>query len=103
MVTELGPTLNGTRGRFLALLRVGSVTTIVVEHRDRFARFGAECVEAAPTASGRRLPGVDPAAVDGNLAADLAQILTSLSARYGWRAAAAWAWRPGGAVVGAGR
>jgi len=27
-----------------------SVETIVVEHRDRFARFGAECVEAALSA-----------------------------------------------------
>jgi hypothetical protein len=31
------------------------VSVIVVEHRDRFARFGAEYVEAALSAQGRRL------------------------------------------------
>jgi predicted site-specific integrase-resolvase len=38
--------------RVLALLRDKPVSTIVVEHRDRFARFGAECMEAAMAASG---------------------------------------------------
>jgi len=44
------------------------VTTIVVEHRDRFARFGAEYVEAVLSASGRRLLVVDPCEVDDDLA-----------------------------------
>ncbi len=48
--------LVGPRRRFLGRLRDPSVTTIVVEPRDRFARFGAERVEAAPAAQGRRLP-----------------------------------------------
>lgn len=56
VVTEVGSALNGHRKEFLALLRDRSVTTIVVEHRDRFARFGAEYVEAALAAQGRRLP-----------------------------------------------
>jgi len=43
------------------------VTTIVVEHRDRFARFGAEDVEAALAAQGRRLVVVDPSEVDDDL------------------------------------
>ncbi len=42
VVTEVGSALNGKRRKLLDLLRDGSVTTIVVEHRDRFARFGAE-------------------------------------------------------------
>jgi predicted site-specific integrase-resolvase len=65
------------------------VTTIVVEHRDRFARFGAECVEAALAAQGRRLLVVDPSEVDDDLVRDVTEILTSLCARlYGRRAAA---------------
>ena len=60
VVTETGSALNGERGKFLALLRDPSVSAIVVEHRDRFARFGAEYVEAALAASGRRLLVVDP-------------------------------------------
>ena len=55
VVTEVGSALNGHRKKFLALLRDPAVSTIVVEHRDRFARFGAEYVEAALAAQGRRL------------------------------------------------
>ena len=54
-----------------------TVTTIVVEHRDRFARFGAEYVEVALEASGRRLLVVDPAEVDDDLVRDVTEILTS--------------------------
>jgi predicted site-specific integrase-resolvase len=89
VVTEVGSALNGHLRKFLALLRDESVTTVVVEHRDRFARFGAEWVEAAMSAAGRRLLVVDPAEVDDDLVADVTEILTSLCARrYGRRAAA---------------
>ncbi|GAA4256184.1 hypothetical protein GCM10022255_068030 [Dactylosporangium darangshiense] len=68
--------------------RLPSGTTTVAEHRDRFARLGAEYVEAAPAAQGRRLM-VDPAEVDDDLVRDVTEILTSLCARlYGRRAAA---------------
>jgi predicted site-specific integrase-resolvase len=89
VVTEVGSALNGHRRKFLALLRDPTVSTIVVEHRDRFARFGAEYVEAALAASGRRLLVVDPAEVDDDLVRDVTEILTSLCARlYGKHAAA---------------
>jgi predicted site-specific integrase-resolvase len=89
VVTEVGSALNGRRKKFLALLRDPSVTAIVVEHRDRFARFGAEYVEATLAAQGRRLLVVDPAEVDDDLLRDVTEILTSLCARlYGRRAAA---------------
>jgi predicted site-specific integrase-resolvase len=89
VVTEVGSALNGHRRKFLALLRDPDVSTIVVEHRDRFARFGAEYVEAALAASGRRLLVVDPAEVDDDLVRDMTEILTSFCARlYGKRAAA---------------
>jgi hypothetical protein len=54
---------------FLALLRDEGVAVIVVERRDRFARFGADYVEAALAASGRRLLVVHPSGVDDDLAA----------------------------------
>ena len=89
VVTEVGSALNGRRKKFLGLLRDPSVTTIVVEHRDRFARFGAEYIEAALAAQGRRLLVVDPAEVDDDLVRDVTEILTRLCARrYGRRAAA---------------
>jgi len=76
VVTEVGSALNGKRRKFLALLRDESVATIVVEHRDRFARCGAEYVEAALSAPGRRLLGVDPAEMDDDLVRDVTEILT---------------------------
>lgn len=89
VVTEVGSALNGHRRKFLALLRDPSVTVIAVEHRDRFARFGAEYVEAALAAQGRRLAVADPSEVDDDLVRDVTEILTSLCARlYGRRAAA---------------
>ena len=89
VVTEVGSALNGHRKKFLALLRDPVMTTIVVEHRDRFARFGAEYVEAALVAQGRRLLVVDPAEMDDDLVGDVTEILTSLCARlYGRRGAA---------------
>jgi predicted site-specific integrase-resolvase len=88
VVTEVGSALNGHRRKFLALLRDPSVTVIAVEHRDRFARFGAEYVEAALLAQGRGLLVADPAEVDDDLVRDVTEILASLCARlYGRRAA----------------
>lgn len=100
VVTEVGSALNGQRRKFLALLRDANVSTIVVEHRDRFARFGAEYVEAALAANGRRLLVVDPAEVDDDLVRDMTEILTSFCARlYGKRAAANRAARAITAVI----
>ena len=100
VVTEAGSALNGHRCKFLALLRDPSVTTIVTGHRDRFARFGAEYVEAALAASGRRLLVAGPAEVDDDLVRDVTEILTSLCARlYGKRAAANRAARAVAAVT----
>ncbi|MFV2018225.1 IS607 family transposase [Micromonospora sp. LOL_023] len=89
VVTEVGSALNGRRKKFLGLLRDPAVSTIVVEHRDRFARFGAEYIEAALAAQGRQLVVVDPAEVDDDLVRDVTEILTRFCARlYGRRAAA---------------
>ena len=71
-----------------------------MEHRDRFARFGAEYVEAALAAQGRRLLVVDPSEVDDDLMRDVTEILTSLCARlYGRRTAANRAMRAVDAIT----
>ncbi len=49
VVAGVGSALCGHREMFLALLRDVQVSAIVVEHRDRFACFGVEYVEAALT------------------------------------------------------
>ena len=101
VVTEVGSALTGHRRTFLALLRDESVSTIVVEHSDRSARFDAEYVQAALAASGRRLLVVDPAEVDDDLVRDVTEILTSLCTRlYGPRAAANRAARAVAAATG---
>ena len=54
VVTEVGSGLNGHRPRLRRLLADPTVAMIVVEHRDRLARFGIEYLEAA---LGRRAVG----------------------------------------------
>lgn len=89
VVTEVGTAVDGRRKEFLALLGDPTVTTIVVEHRGGFARFGGEYVEAVLGAQGRRLLVVDPAEVEDDLVGRVTEVLTSLCARlYGGRAAA---------------
>ena len=58
VVTEVGSALNHKRQKFPGLLRDPAVTTIIIEHRDRFARFGAEYVAAALAAENRRIIAV---------------------------------------------
>jgi putative resolvase len=61
---------------------------IVVEHRDRLARFGVEHLEAVLSASGRRLVVLDPTKTADDLVRDITEVLTSMCARlYGRRAA----------------
>ena len=85
---EVGCALNGHRRKFLALLRDPAVMRIVVEHRDRFCRFGSDYVQAALAAQGRELVVVDSAEVYDDLVRDMTEILTSMCARlYGNRAA----------------
>ncbi len=80
--------MNGHRRKFLALLKDPGVTRIIVEHRDRFARFAVEYVEAALAAQSRELVVVDPTEVDDDLVRDMTEILTSFCARlYGKRSA----------------
>ncbi len=87
-VSEVGSGLNGKRRKLLRLLSDKSISAIVVEHRDRFARFGAEYLEAALAASDRRLIVVDPSEMNDDLVADMIAVLTSFCARlYGRRSA----------------
>jgi putative resolvase len=86
VVTEVGSGLNGSRSKLKALLRDPAVGVIVVEHRDRLARFGVEYVEACLAATGRRLVVVGDAEVADDLVRDMVEVLTSFCARlYGRR------------------
>lgn len=88
MVTEIGSALNGHRPKLKKLLSNSQIKIIVVEHTDRLMRFGAEYVEAALAAQGRRLVVVDPGEIKGDLVQDMIEVLTSFCARlYGRRSA----------------
>jgi predicted site-specific integrase-resolvase len=64
------------------------VGIIVVEHRDRLARFGSEYIEAALNATGRRLIVVDAGEMKDDMVQDMIDVLTSFCARlYGRRSA----------------
>jgi putative resolvase len=87
VVTEVGSGLNGKRPK---LRRVSDpdATVIVVEHRDRLARFGVEHLEAALAAQGRRIVVADPGETADDLVRDMIEVLTSMCAQlYGRRGA----------------
>ncbi len=69
-VVEVGSGLNGRRPKLIRLLRDPDISTIIVEHRDRLARFGSEYIEASLVASGRRVIIVDPSEMKDDLAHD---------------------------------
>jgi putative resolvase len=88
VVTEVGSGLDGRRRKLHRLLSDPGVAVIVVEHRDRLARFGVEHLEAVLSASGRRLVILDPAETAEDLVRDITEVLTSMCARlYGGCAA----------------
>jgi putative resolvase len=87
-VAEVGSGLGGSRSKLKRLLGDPAIGTVVVEHRERLARFGVEYVEAALRARGRRLVVVEERGVDDDLVRDISEVLTSMCARlYGWRSA----------------
>ena len=101
VVTEIGSALNGRRRKLHRLLSDPAATVIVVEHRDRLARFAVEHLEAALSACGRRLVILDPAETTNDLVRDITEVLTSMRARlYGKRAANTVAKRAIEAAVG---
>lgn len=87
-ITEVGSGVHGDRPKLQTLLKDPQVTTIVVERRDRLARFGVEQLESALNATGRRVLVLDASETDDDLARDVTEVLTSMCARlYGRRSA----------------
>ena len=88
VVTEVGSGMNGKRPKVQRILADPTASVIVVEHRDRLARFGVENLEAALSAQGRRVVVSDPGEMDDDLVRDMTELLTSFCARlYGRRGA----------------
>jgi len=88
VVVEVGSGMNGKRPKLDRLLADATATTVVVEHRDRLARFGVEHLEAALSAQGRRVVVVEAGELDDDLVGDMTEVLTWFCARlYGRRGA----------------
>lgn len=88
VVTEVGSGLNGKRPKLRRILSDPSASVVVVEHRDRLARFGVEHLEAALSAQGRRIIVADAGETVDDLVRDMIEVLTSMCARlYGRRGA----------------
>jgi putative resolvase len=88
VVREVGSGLNGKRPKLRRILSDPSARVIVVEHRDRLARFGVEDLDAALAAEGRRVLVAGPGETADDLVRDMIEVLTSMCARlYGRRGA----------------
>lgn len=86
--SEIASGMNGARSKAKRLLADPKVTTVVVEHKDRLGRMNVELIEAALSATGRRLVVLDEGEVDDDLVQDIVDVLTSFCARlYGRRSA----------------
>jgi predicted site-specific integrase-resolvase len=88
-ILEIGSGLNGRRKQLLKLLADPTITVLVVEHRDRLARFGVELITATLAATGRCIVVMNETESKVDLVQDMTDVLTSLCARlYGQRGAA---------------
>lgn len=88
VVDEVGSGLNGRRKKLLKLLRDPTAGAILVEHRDRLARFGVEYIEAALLSQGRSIIVADETEEMADIWQDFIDVVTSMCARiYGRRGA----------------
>lgn len=89
VVKEVASGVNDSRPKLLSLLKDTSVTRIVVEHKDRLTRFGANYIVTLLEAQGRCVEMVNLAEDDQeDLIQDLSSIIYSFCARmYGQRRA----------------
>lgn len=87
IVTEIGSGLNDERPKLESLLLDKNITTLVVEHKDRLARFGTNYIEKLLKMSGREIEIVNPVQDEkSDLMEDFVSIVTSFTARlYGQR------------------
>ena len=87
VVTEIGSGLNDKRPKLETLLLDRSITIIVVEHKDRLARFGTNYLEKLLELDNRKVEVVNQAETNtDDLMQDFVSIITSFTARlYGLR------------------
>ena len=87
VVTEIGSGLNDNRPKLEKILLDTSITKIVVEHKDRLARFGVNYIEKLLKLQNRSIEYINqPDNEKEDLIQDFVSIITSFTARlYGQR------------------
>ena len=87
VVTEIGSGLNDKRPKLEKLLTDKSIDIIIVEHKDRLARFGLNYIEKLLALDDRKIEIINPQENDrDDLMQDFVSIVTSFCARlYGQR------------------
>lgn len=87
IVCEIGSGLNDNRKKLESLLVDKSITKIVVEHSDRFSRFGMNYIKKLLELDGRSIEIINTYNNDrDDLMQDFVSIITSFTARlYGQR------------------
>ena len=88
VIAEVGSGLNGVRRKLLKAFADPALGWLLVEHRDRLARFGFDMVDTLLRARGGGVLVLDDREVDDDLVADMTEVVTSMCARlYGRRSA----------------
>lgn len=87
VVKEIGSGLNDKRKKFLEILEDKTITRIIVEHSDRFCRFGLEPLKLLLKNENRELFVINTSNSDKeDLIQDFVSVITSFCARiYGQR------------------
>jgi len=87
VVKEVGSGLNDERPKLDSLLKDRSIKIIVVEHKDRFSRFGLNYIQTLLSMDDRKIEIVNESGDDKeDLMQDFVSIVTSFCARlYGLR------------------
>jgi putative resolvase len=85
VLIEVASRLIGKRPKLRRVLSDPDAKVIVVEHRDRLARFGAEHLQTALWAQGRRIVVADPGETTDDLVRDMIEVVTSMCAGLYWR------------------
>ena len=85
-IVGVGSGPDGSRRKLIGVLSKPGPGIVLVEHRDRLARFGFELVDALLRARGGGVLVAEDREVDDDLVRDMMEVLTSLCARlYGRR------------------
>lgn len=87
IVKEVGSGLNDKRKKLQSILMDRSINLIVVEHKDRFCRFGMNYIETLLEMDGRKIEVVNSSLSErDDLMSDFVSIITSFCSRlYGLR------------------